>query len=179
MAGQDSLEQVARIQDCEAHTYRAYEIESYDTVFLSSTLGNGAALKLAVSHTLREDSNAEAQSDLERYDFERATLEFPTWRTARIVWKDGSRPTEHQESGWRDYRDVVRENFLSYANFLLEKTPRPITTLQDSESFVKLCHESQHASEGIGAFSSERLQIGARGGRAVLGLENQMRNYSL
>lgn len=179
MAGRNSLEDVAGVHHVGAETYRAYDIESYDTVFLSATLDEQVQLKLAVSHTLREGSAGESQSDLERYDFERATIEFPTWRTANIVWKDGNRPQEHLESAWRDYRDVVRENFLSYARYLRGETARPITTLQDSEPFVRLCHESQHSTTGIESFSSERLEFAAGGGRSVLGLESQMRNFCL
>ncbi len=179
MAGQDCIDHVANIVDCEAETFRAYEIESYDTVFLKATLQDQIQLKLAVSHTLREDSAGEAQSDLELYEFERATIEFPTWRSAKIVWKDGSKSEELVESGWRDYRDVVRENFLSYARYLRGETERPITTLQDSEPFVKLCHDSQHSPKGIQDFSFERVKTGASGGRSVLGLESQMRNFCL
>lgn len=179
MAGQDSLDHVANLVDCEAQTFRAYEIESYDTVFLEATLQDEIQLKLSVSHTLREDSSAEAQSDLERYEFDLATIEFPTWRTALIVWNDGSTPDEKLESGWRDYRDVVRENFLSYARYLRGETERPITTLQDSESFVRICHASQYPSAGIQNFSADRIQIGADKGRSVVGLEEGLRAFSM
>lgn len=179
MAGQPSLDHVANIVDCEAETFRAYDIESYDTVFLKATLQDQIQLKLAVSHTLREDSAGEAQSDLERYEYQRATIEFPTWRSAKIVWKDGSKGEERIESSWRDYRDVTRENFLMYAHYLGGASGRPITTLQDSESFVRLCHASQHTPNGIQNFPQERVQIGEGGKRSVTGLEEEMRAFVL
>lgn len=178
MAGRNALDDVARVHHVVAETYRAYEIESYDTVFLSAVLDGQVELKLAVSHTLREGSAGESQSDLERYDFEQATIEFPTWRTANIVWKDGNRPQEHLESAWRDYRDVVRENFLSYARYLRGDTARPITTLQDSEPFVELCHAAQNSPRGIQDFSSKRVQIGSSGGKLATGLEEDMRTFA-
>lgn len=183
MAGQESVDSVAKVIHCDAQTFRAYEIESFDTVFQSATLDGQVQLKLAVSHTLREDPAGESQSDLERYDFERATLEFLTWRSAKIVWKDEPKPEEHseehRESGWRDYRDVVRENFLSYARYLRGENPRPVTTLQDSEPFVRLCHASQHAPSGIQPFPTERIHANSQGGRWVEGLEAEMRRFSL
>jgi hypothetical protein len=179
MAGRNALDDVARVHHVVAETYRAYEIESYDTAFLIATLDEQVQLKLAVSHTLREGSAGESQSDLERYDFEQATLEFPTWRTANIVWKDGKKSQEHLESAWRDYRDVVRENFLSYARYLRGETARPTTTLQDSEPFVRLCHESQHSTTGIKSFSSDRIHQNAQGGCSVRGLEEELRQFAL
>lgn len=130
--GTEDVYSVGRVEAVRAWLGRTRPIENFDTALVEAQMANGATLRIGATHI---DSGS--YFDQETLVFEDATVVFERWNSARIEFANGS--VETLRSGFADQAALLRHNCAVYLDYLAGKVPRPITTFDDSESFVALC----------------------------------------
>lgn len=100
------------LRDIECATFRAYDIDTFDTAVVRGTVGEDAEAMIVVSHASDPD---QLQNPMWRYEFEHAVLEFgsvgqPLGRYTVVRFDDGSA----KEYG----KDVKEPHMLSFWNMV-------------------------------------------------------------
>lgn len=110
-----------------AELYRAHAIEGADTFFVEADNAAGVTLRFALSHAC-----AGLSSHRETVLCENAVLTYIVGSHAEVRWNDG-RAVERISL---EPFDALAENHLDFYRYLRGESPRPATTLADSEPFV-------------------------------------------
>ena len=118
----------ARIAAVRAELYRAHAIEGADTFFVETDTASGVTMRFALSHAC-----AGASTHCEMVLCDNAVVRYSVGGNIEIRWNDG-----RVERTPLDTFDPLQENHLDYFRFLRGESPRPATTLPDSEPFVAL-----------------------------------------
>jgi predicted dehydrogenase len=123
----------------KAELYRAHSIKGTDTVFCSAETGEGARLRLFLTHAWMGNGENE-----ETIQCEKATIRYATTSRISIQWKDG-----RTEEVPLDGRQFQMEHHRWYHGYLRGERDRPLTTLEDCRPMVHLNNLIYLSSDGI------------------------------
>ncbi len=154
---------IASVESVQAKLFRGHPISSFDTVMASIDL-DGVDFRIAATHL----GNRHA-FEHETLRFESAEIIFETWNHATIRWEDGI--LEELYSPFVDNHDVLCHNLRETFAYGRGERERPITTLEDSRSFVALHSLCFAASGGIETLEGVRIEDGYS---LVEGIEDEL-----
>lgn len=153
-----TLEGFDEVGSVEAELYRAYEIETYDTAFVSSKTPEGRLLRIAASHACPAETVTEEQIICEQ-----ARIIFREEQEAFIAWKNG-----HTEPVPICHRPPVERNVATYLEFLSGRRSTPLITLEQSRPFVRWVNLIQLAGGGTGhRIPDSMLQVNVDGQKVI------------
>jgi predicted dehydrogenase len=128
--GVDDVLSWADVAFVQSECYRAHPIEGTDTMFVAARTVDGVALRAAASHT-----GTEPHDEPETVICERATIQYSVHSGYRVLHGDG-----REESGPPfPNAELLPARHRSYFDYLRGETDRPLVTLSDCTSFVRLC----------------------------------------
>lgn len=164
-AGKDGIFSWAEPRAVRCELYRAYPIESTDTVFSEMTTTDGIELRVAVSHACAPGRDLE-----EVIHCERAEIRIHPYESAEILHRSGKRERMEADPNAR----LFRENFIHYLDYLRGRKERPLTRLADSRPFVLW--------NALNYLAARRIQAvpGVAGGKDavfIAGIEDVMRKF--
>lgn len=149
-----SWPQIAAVR---SELYRAHPIQGPDTFFVSCQLTNGVPLRLALTHACVGDNVLH-----ETLITERARIDYINRGICRISWNDGR--TEQIDFC---RTNQLLQSHLDYYAYLRGELPAPVTSLEQSRTFVQLNGLCYLSSAGITdieprlchSFSDEQAQV--------------------
>lgn len=162
---------IAEIQSVQARLFHAHPIESFDTAFVRAELDGGAWLRIGVTH-----AGADAQLDREQIFCSRAMITFDRWHHCRIEHQSGD--VEELQSSLTEAPGTPGYNIGEYFAYLRGERGRPITTLEDSRSFVALNNLTFLSAGEVESFAPERvISVKETGQVVVAGLEKELERF--
>lgn len=138
----------AEMAAVRAELYRAHAIEGADTFFVEADTAAGVTLRFALSHACAGPS-----SHAETVLCEKAAITYVVGSHAEVRWNDG----RAAERIALEPFDALAENHLDYYRYLRGESPRPATTLVDSEPFVVVNDLAYISSGRISSVPAPRL----------------------
>ena len=159
--GRDTLFSWGALDTVQAELYRVHQIEGFDTVYGQARMNSSTPLRFALSHGGTEEAHEEMVI------CGKARIRFVNSDRAEVLWNDGRAETFPLENF-----DNVRENHLAYFRYLRGETDRPITTLQDTRSFVWLNALAYVSSGTITPVPAENRRMIQRDNQAFLEIKD-------
>lgn len=126
-AGRKGVFSWAKPNQVRCEMYRAYDIESPDTVFSTMTTQDGIELRTTVSHA------CQSKNDLvEILQCERAEIRIRPYQYVEIIHRSGKRELHDTSAEVK----LLEKHFVHYLNYLKGVAKRPLTMLADCRPLV-------------------------------------------
>jgi len=154
-----------------AELYRAHQIQSTDTVFVSASTENVSDIRIILTHAC-----AKKTPDIEKIYCSDAEIVFEgnksnngkTFAESTIEWKDGKIERKQQEN-----QNLVISNIQRYIDYLSGKENRPLTKIDDCIPFVMFNDLIYIAAEDIACIPEQYLEhIDAGEGEKFITIKN-------
>ena len=172
-AGREEIFSWALPGKVRCEMYRAYDIESADTVFSTMTTPDGIELRTAVSHA------CQTQHDLvEILHCERAEIRIRPYQHVEIIDRSGKREIHKTPADIK----LLKENFVHYLHYLRGLAERPLTTLADCRPLViwnalNYLSTQQIQTVPSGAWQDDTAEQKPSTRRFIIGIEEVMSRY--
>ncbi len=145
-AGTTGIHSWATVDSVRAEIYRANPIENADLFFVHADLPDGVGIDLCITHACQTVHQEEV------LDLEKARIRYRTNHGCSVEWRDG-----RKDETRFDRHNLLPDNHRYFYRYLRGERDRPVTSLEDSRSFVQLYNLAYASSGGITTVPAEHL----------------------